>query len=126
MADHRTDQLIAVTAGQFAMDAAEGTIKSEAERTGSMWLPRVDPGFMKTIRRSYDQTGATTQTVDDLLAHFSAEAQAEGLSPALFWVTGFQAIAALEMLAATDGKIAKGDHPLLAHFSQCQRDAAQG
>jgi hypothetical protein len=116
----RNDQFIAVSAGQMTMEVARETILADAEQTGLMWMPRIDTAFMKGIRRHYQRTGATSTTVDAVLDDVVAEAQRNGRSAAFAWITGFQAIAVLEVFASIDGALPEGDHSLLAHFKQRQ------
>lgn len=116
MPNDKTDQLIAAMSGQIALDAAKDTILAEAERTGTMWLPRIDPQFLRDIRSAYSRTGATPTTVDAVLAVVGADSERSGMSPALAWVTAFQAIVALETVAKSDGALGDDDHSLLAHF----------
>ena len=121
--DQKVDQVIAMTAGQMAMDAAKQSILQEAEATGQMWMPRIDGGFISMVRRHYHQHGATSAAVDAVLADVGRDAQQHGQSIGMSWITGFQAIVALEMIAQIDDALTEGSHQLSERFSRRQAES---
>ena len=118
MSERKTDQYIALKAGDVTMDVAEESILREAQRTGQVWMPRVDIGFVASIRARYRDGGVSSRTVDAVLGDVHRDALVAGLTPELAWITSYQAIVVLESLARLDGVMDDDDHSLLAHYAK--------
>ena len=100
------------------MDVAKDSIIQEAERSGQMWLPRIDAGFVASIHARYKDGGVSAHTVDAVLADVGRDAREAGSTPGISWITSFQAVVVLESLAKLDGAMDEDDHSLLDHFAK--------